>query len=231
MITFNYLLEQVRLYRKSIVFANVIAIISVVISVPISLFIPFLVDEVILGKEGRFTNTINQFIEVGSPEYYILIVLILIVLIRAVNVLLTIIRRILIHGVVEDIRLNMRKKILSHLKSVSMSEYDMLGSGAISSKMTTDIASVIKFLSGSIGNIAVQVFTLIGISVILLYLNWQLALIILILNPLVIKLFISNFKKVSKLMKKKNKAISKFTNALTESLELFNQIRVQNHCT
>lgn len=231
MITFNYLLEQVRLYRKSIVFANVIAIISVVISVPISLFIPFLVDEVILGKEGRFTNTINQFIEVGSPEYYILIVLILIVLIRAVNVVLTIIRRILIDGVVEDIRLNMRKKILSHLKSVSMSEYDMLGSGAISSKMTTDIASVIKFLSGSIGNIAVQVFTLIGISVILLYLNWQLALIILILNPLVIKLFISNFKKVSKLMKKKNKAISKFTNALTESLELFNQIRVQNHCT
>ena len=74
----------------------------------------------------------------------------------------------------------------------------------------------------------VQVFTLIGISIVLLYLNWQLALIVLILNPIVIKMFISAFKKVSKLMKKRNKAIGRFTNSLTESLELFNQIRVQN---
>jgi ATP-binding cassette subfamily C protein len=196
--------------------------------VPIPLFIPMLVDELILGKEGKFMATVNQFVEIGSPEYYILIVFILTITIRAFNVWLTIMRRVFVDGVIENIRLNMRKKILIHLQSVSMSEYDVLGSGAVSSKMTTDIASVIKFLSGSIGNIAVQVFTLIGISAILLYLNWQLALIILILNPLVIKFFIHSFKKVSKLMKERNKSISKFTNALTESLELFNQIRVQN---
>ena len=228
MITFRYLKEQVEFYKKQIFLANVLAIFSIVISVPIPLFIPMLVDELIMGKEGKFMATVSQFIEIGSPEYYILLVFILTLVIRAINVWLMIIRRILVDEVVENIRLNMRKKILTHLQSVSMSEYDVLGSGAISSKMTTDIASVIKFLSGSIGRIAVQVFTLIGISAILLYLHWQLALIILVLNPLVIKLFIGAFKKVSKLMKERNKAISKFTNALTESLELFNQIRVQN---
>ncbi len=228
MITFDYLIQQVRYHKKSIIIANIIAVFLTIISVPIPLFIPFLVDEVLLGKEGSFIATVNQFIEVGSPEYYILIVFVLTIAIRAISVVLSIVRKAYIDRVVEDIRLNIRKKMLAHLSNVSMSEYDMLGSGAVSSKMTTDIASVMKFLSGSIGNITVQVLTLIGISVILLYLNWQLALIILVLNPLVIKIFIGAFKKVSKMMKERNKAISSFTNSLTESLELFNQIRVQN---
>jgi len=228
MITFNYLMEQVKLYKKKVFLANMIAIFTIVISIPIPLFIPFLVDEVLLGKEGNFLPFINFFVKVNSPEYYILIVFILILAIRAINIYLIIMRRILVSKVVEDIRLNMRKKMLSHLRLVSMSEYSVLGSGAISSKMTTDIKAVMKFLSGSIGIIAVQVFTLIGIATILLYLHWQLALVILILNPLVIKLFIAAFKNVSELLKEKNKAISNFTNSLTESLELFNQIRVQN---
>ncbi|HHD82061.1 MAG TPA: ABC transporter ATP-binding protein, partial [Campylobacterales bacterium] len=228
MITFDYLLAQVKLYKKKVFLANLIAIFNIIISVPIPLFIPFLVDEVLLEKEGSFLPFINMFVEVNSPEYYILIVFVLILSIRAINIYLVILRRILTSEVVEDIRLNMRKKMLTHLRSVSMSEYDVLGSGAISSKMTTDIKAVMKFLSGSIGIIAVQVFTLIGIAAMLLYLHWQLALVILVLNPLVIKFFIASFKKVSELLKTKNKAISNFTNSLTESLELFNQIRVQN---
>ncbi len=228
MITFNYLLEEVKRYRKKVLQANLIAILSILISVPIPLFIPYLVDEVLLNKAGVFIPFLNHFIAFESKEYYILVVLILIVLLRAINVVLVIMRRALTNQVVEDIRFNLRKRLLSHLTEVSMSEYDRLGSGSVSSKMMTDIASVMKFLAGSIGNIAVQVFTLIGISIVLLYLNWQLALIILVLNPLVIKIFIKGFKKVSKVMKERNRAISSFTNSLTESLELFNQIRVQN---
>jgi len=161
MITFNYLLEQVRLYKKSIVIANILAIVMTLISVPVPLFIPHLVDEVILGKEGSFISIVNQFIEVNNPVYYIVIVFILTILLRGIRSYIDVIRRVIVEGVIEDIRLEMRKKILNHLKDVSMSEYDILGSGAISSKMTTDIASVIKFLEGSIGFIAVQVFTLI----------------------------------------------------------------------
>ena len=228
MITSNYLLEQVHLHKKSIIIANILAIVMTLISVPVPLFIPHLVDEVILGKEGSFTSTVNQFIEIGNPVYYIVIVFILTILLRGIRSYIDVIRRVIVEGIIEDIRLEMRKKILNHLKDVSMSEYDVLGSGAVSSKMTTDIASVIKFLSGSIGTIAVQVFTLIGISIVMLYLNWKLALIILILNPLVVRGFVNTFKKVSKRLKERNKAISKFTNSLTESLELFNQIRVQN---
>lgn len=228
MITFNYLMLQVKLYKKRVLLANIMAIFTIIISVPIPLFIPFIVDEVILGKEGNFLPFIDFFVEVDSAEYYILIVFILMLVIRAISIVLVVFRRILVTKVLEDIRFNIRKKMLAHLKSVSMSEYDLLGSGVISSKMTTDIDTIMKFLSGSIGNIAVQTFTLIGIAIVLLYLDWQLALIMLLLNPLVISFLVRAFKKVSEHLKEKNKSISSFTNALTESLELFGQIRVQN---
>ena len=228
MITFYYLLEQVRLYKKSVFLANIIAIIVTLISIPIPLFIPFLVDEVLLGKEGKFVEIVNQFVTVNSPEYYILIVFILTLVIHAVVAVLNIIRGAYLDKIIEDIRLILRKKLLSHLKNVSMSEFDMLGSGATSSKMGTDIGTVISFLSGSIGYILVQILRLVGMSIVLLYLNWKLALVILILNPFIVKMFISVLKKLSKMMKDRNKSIATFNNSLVESLELFNQIRVQN---
>ncbi len=228
MITFNYLLEQVRLHKKSIVIANILAIVMTLISVPVPLFIPHLVDEVILGKEGSFISIVNQFIEISSPEYYILIVFILIIILFAINSFLGVVRTAYLDKTIENIRLNMRRKLLIHLKSVSMSEFDMLGSGATSSKMGTDIGVVISFLSSSMGYILVAILKLIAMSVILLYLNWKLALVILILNPLVVKVFIKVFKKLSQLMKDRNKTIASFNNSLVESLELFNQIRVQN---
>ena len=228
MITFRYLFEQVQRYKKKVLLANIIAVFVTIISVPIPLFIPFLVDEVLLGKEGKFIATVNQFVTINSPEYYILIVFILTLLIHTITSILDIVRNLYLDKTTEDIRLNLRKKLFTHLKNVSMSEYDMLGSGATSSKMGTDIGTVISFLSGSMGYILVQILKLIGMSAVLLYLNWKLALVILILNPLVIKVFISIFKKLSKMLKDRNKAIAKFNNSLVESLELFNQIRVQN---
>ena len=104
----------------------------------------------------------------------------------------------------------------------------MLGSGAVSAKVITDVDTVDKFVSSSVGDIVVELLTLISISLVILYLNWQLALVILLLNPLVMSFYLHVFRKVAKIKKKENKAIEIFQNSLTESLELYNQIRVQN---
>ena len=228
MITFNYLFEQVKLYKKSIIIANIVAIIITILSVPIPLFIPHVIDEIVLGKEGSFVALVAQFIEISSPVYYIVIIFVLTIILRLVATILSIFRKAIISEVAESIRFEIRKKLLTHLKFVLMSEYDTLGSGETVSKMTTDINTLYDFVSESIGNILVQLFTLTGYSIVLFYLNWKLALIILIMNPLVILFFIKIFKQVAKLLKERNSSVAKFQNGLTESLELFNQIRVQN---
>jgi ATP-binding cassette subfamily C protein len=228
MITINSILKEINHHKKILILANLIAIISILLSIPVPLLIPKLIDEVVLGKEGYITNIIDQYISIGSAEYYILVVLIITIILRAISLLLNIIHIRLFTKIAKDVSYKIRKSLLEHLKVVSMSEYDILGSGSVSSKVITDVDTIDKFIASGVGEIIVEALTIIGVASIIFYLNWQLALVILILNPLALGFFLRVFKSIAKIKKQENKSIEIFQNSLTESLELYNQIRVQN---
>ncbi len=228
MITIKSVLKKIQQYKKVLIIANIVAIISTLLSLPVPLLIPLLIDEIILGKGGWITQNIDQYITINSPEYYILTVLIITILFRAMSLLLNILHIRLFTKIAKEVTYSIRKQLLNRLQIVSMSEYDMLGSGAVSAKVITDVDTIDKFISSSVGEIIVEVLTLFGVSMIILYLNWQLALVILILNPIALLFFVRVFRSIAKIKKKENRAIEVFQNSLTESLELYNQIRVQN---
>ncbi len=228
MITIKYILDEIKHHKKILILANIISIISILLSIPVPLLIPKLIDEVVLGKEGWITSTIDQYITIGSPQYYILVVLIITITLRAVSLLLNIIHIRLFTKIAKDVSYKIRKRLLEHLKVVSMSEYDMLGSGSVASKVITDVDTIDKFIASGVGEIIVETLTIIGVASIIFYLNWQLALVILILNPLALGFFLRVFKNIAKIKKQENKSIEIFQNSLTESLELYNLIRVQN---
>jgi ATP-binding cassette subfamily C protein len=211
-----------------LLWANLVAVLATLISLPVPLLIPLLIDEIILGKGGKITQTIDQYLTIGSPEYYILTVLLITLFLKAISLLLNLLHIRLFTKISKEVTYVIRKKVLSHLQTVSMSEYDMLGSGAISAKVITDVDTIDKFVASSVGEIVVEFLTLLSISAVILYLNWQLALVILVLNPLALSFYLRIFRSVAKIKKKENKAIEVFQNSLTESLELYNQIRVQN---
>jgi ATP-binding cassette subfamily C protein len=228
MITIQSILKEINRHKKILILANIISIISILLSIPVPLLIPKLIDEVVLGKEGWITSTIDKFITINSPEYYILVVLIVTIFLRAISLVLNIIHIRLFTKIAKDVSYKIRKKLLEHLKVVSMSEYDMLGSGSVASKVITDVDTIDKFIASGVGEIIVETLTIIGVASIIFYLNWQLALVILTLNPLALSFFLRVFKNIAKIKKQENKSIEIFQNSLTESLELYNLIRVQN---
>jgi ATP-binding cassette subfamily C protein len=228
MITIKYILDEINHHKKILILANIIAIISILLSIPVPLLIPKLIDEVVLGKKGWITTTIDQYISIGSPEYYILIVLIITITLRAISLILNIIHIRLFTKIAKEVSYKIRKRLLEHLRVVSMSEYDMLGSGSVSSKVITDVDTIDKFIASGVGEIIVETLTIIGVASIIFYLNWQLALVILILNPLALGFFLRVFRNIAKIKKQENKSIEVFQNSLIESLELYNLIRVQN---
>ncbi|HPY41956.1 MAG TPA: ABC transporter ATP-binding protein, partial [Thiolinea sp.] len=67
-----------------------------------------------------------------------------------------------------------------------------------------------------------------GVTLVLLWLHWQLALFILVLNPVVILLTTKMGSYVKELKKKENSAFELFQQALTETLETIQQIRASN---
>ena len=228
MITMQTIFNEIKRHKQVLIWANLVAIFSTLITVPVPLLIPLLIDEIILGKGGAVTDTIDQYLTIGSPEYYILTVLLITLFLKAVSLFLNLIHIRLFTKISKEVTYSIRKRLLNHLQTVSMSEYDMLGSGAVSAKVITDVDTVDKFVASSVGEIVVELLTLVSISAVILYLNWQLALVILLLNPLAMAFYLNIFRKVAKIKKRENQAIEIFQNALTESLELYNQIRVQN---
>ena len=228
MITMKSIFKEIYKHKRILIVANIVAIISTLIILPVPLLIPMLIDEIILEKTDTITKIIDQFITIDTAGYYILIVLIVTLVAKAISMLLNLLHIRLYTKVSKEVIYTIRKHLLNHLQRVSMKEYDMLGSGAISAKLITDIETVDKFVSSAVGAIIVEFLTLVGISVVILTLNWQLALIILLLNPFTLAFYMHIFKVVAKIKRRENKAIEIFQNFLTESLELYNQIRVQN---
>ena len=62
----------------------------------------------------------------------------------------------------------------------------------------------------------------------LLWIHWQLALFILVTNPVVVLFTVKLSRNIGKLKKEENRAVELFQSALTETLELFHQIRAAN---
>ena len=88
--------------------------------------------------------------------------------------------------IAKDITYKIRKSLLGRIQRAAMAEYETLGSGSISSLFVVDIETIDNFLGVTISKFIVAVLSLIGIVAVLLWLHWQLALFIILLNPLVI---------------------------------------------
>ncbi|HHH19704.1 MAG TPA: ABC transporter ATP-binding protein, partial [Campylobacterales bacterium] len=71
MITIKSILKEIYKHRTQLILANLVAVVATLISLPVPLLIPLLIDEIVLGKGGDVTQFIDQYITVGSPGYYI----------------------------------------------------------------------------------------------------------------------------------------------------------------
>lgn len=214
--------------KKYFVIAQILALFATAASVLIPLLMPLLVDEVLLDKPGWIVNSINSLLGEGSAFYYTMIVLAIVIFLRFLYAFLNILQNRIFETISKNITFKIRKDLLLHLENVSMAEYELLGSGLVASRLVTDIETVDKFLSISISRLIISVLSLIGISIVLLFIHWQLALFILFLNPMVVIFATKLSRYVAKLKKEENRAIEVFQKALVETLELFEQIRAVN---
>jgi ATP-binding cassette subfamily C protein len=85
-----------------------------------------------------------------------------------------------------------------------------------------------SFIGASVSKFLVALLSIIGTAIILLWMHWQLALFILLLNPAVIYFTTVLGKRVKDLKKRENSAFELFQQALTETLDAIQQIRAIN---
>ena len=229
-LSWRYIADIARRHKRELILANIIAVLAALASVPIPLMMPLLVDEVLLDQPGMLLETMNRLFPESwhRPVFYIFAVLAVTLCLRLASLVLGVLQSRQFTLIAKDITYRIRHLLLSHLETVSLAEYETLGSGSVSSHLVTDVNVIDDFIGMTISRFVVAILTLVGVTAVLLWMNWKLALFILLVNPFVIYLTTRLGKKVKKLKKRENSAVEIFQQSLTETLDAIQQVRASN---
>jgi len=219
-----------REHKTALIQANIVAILAAAASIPLPMLLPLLVDEVLLHKPGFLVHTTQAIFPESwwGPVLYVVAVMILTLLLRLIALGLNVFQMRAFTQISKDVSYRLRSALLDKLGRVSMAEYETLGSGGAASRLNVDVETIDSFLGQTVARFLVNILMLVGTAAVLLYINWQLALIILLFNPLVIVLTMQMGKRVKELKKRENKAFETFQQALTETLDVMQQVRAAN---
>lgn len=224
------LIQMVLLHRRELITANIIALLGAIAAVPVPLLIPLLVDEVLLHQPGKATATMNALFPEHwhGPVLYILAILVLTLCLRFLALIFGVLQTWQFTIIAKDVIFYIRRDLLHRLERISMSSYETMGSGTVASHLVTDLEAVDSFVSVTSSKFLVAALSIIGTAIVLLWINWALALFILFLNPLVIYFTTLFGHKVKQLKKQENAAFQAFQESLEETLDAIQQIRASN---
>jgi len=217
-------------HKKALIYSHFIAILATIASVPVPLLMPLLVDEVLLNKPGAAIGIINRLFpaEWHLPILYISVILIASLILRVIAIIFNIIQARHFSCISKDIIFRIRKNLIGHLQTISMSEYESLGTGAVVTHLVKDLDTIDTFIGTTVSKLLVAGLTIIGTAVVLLWMHWQLGLFIMLLNPIVIYFTRVVGSRVKDLKSRENSAYEVFQQSLTETLEAIHQIRASN---
>jgi len=226
---FNNIFEDIKKHKKELFLANIIAFFAVLISTPVPLLMPLLVDEILLKKPGIVVRSIDYIFGGKNEAYvYVICMLVSVLILRFIFFVLNFYQTKLFTIISKNITYKIRENLLNHIAKISLKEFEFLGIGGITSNLLIDVDTVDNFLGSAISRLVISILTIIGVGIVLLLIHWQLALFILLLNPFVVIVTTKIARKVSVLKKKQNKTYEIFTESLSETLELFIQIKSIN---
>ena len=228
--TWQRIYDLVVSHKSELWKANVIALIAMLALVPLPLLLPILVDEVLLDKPGPIVAFLQLFV---SPEwhtatYYIIAITIVTIILRLIGLIMGVWQMQQFTVIAKDVTYQIRTDLLARVQGVSIARYASMGSGSVSATMLNDVNTIDTFLGTTVSKLIVAALSLVGVTLVLLWLNWQLAVFILLFNPIVIYFTMIMGRKVQTLKKDENTAVDIFQQSLTETLDALQQVRAAN---
>jgi ATP-binding cassette subfamily C protein len=230
MLSWRGILAELRAHRGRLLLANVVALLAVAAAVPVPLLLPLMVDEVLLHHPGKMAAAIGAWFPVAwhGPVLFIGVTLAITLALRLAAIVLNVWQGRSFSLLAKEVVYRIRVRMLDRLSKIALSQFETVGAGRVTSHFVTDLNAIDGFLGASISGFVVSVLTLVGVAAVLFWMHWQLALFILLLNPVVILFSTRLGKRVKDLKKHENRAYEVFQDALGETLDALTQIRAMN---
>jgi len=226
--TFKTLYQQIKAQKSDFWRTNVYGIVATLLLLPIPMLVPLLIDEVLLEHPGKMSEFISAFFGTSETWVYIVVILFVILFLRTLAFVFNNRKTYYTIKITQKISCSLRHRILHHLERVSLFEYESLKSGGIASKTVHDVEVVSGFAGQAVVTLLTSSLMLLGIALVMLWMNWMLALLVFVLNPIFLGFSRIIGRKTGAYLRKQNEAYELYNEMINETLELFIQVRASN---
>jgi subfamily B ATP-binding cassette protein MsbA len=171
---------------------------------------------------------LGPMLESGNRLQVALVAALGLVLMSAIGALASYIDSYYTESVGQWVAHDLRMRAYDHLQRLSLGYYNTHATGAILSTVTTDIQTIQGFASSSTLEILVDILTIICMLGLMLWLNWDFALIAITVTPFLL-FFVSRFKKsVKKATHDVRKQQSEIVSVVQQGLESMQVVQAFN---
>ncbi len=193
--------------KKVIITISILTIINTTISI----FIPYIIGYII----DNITKNITSFI-------------IILLFIYIINYILTIIQNKIIINSVENTIYKIRRDTLNHLEKLPLSYFDKNDIGNIISTLTNDLDKISECLEEVITTIINSIITVIGVTIIMFYMNVTLSIIVILSVPLFFLIILKMSKKMNYYFDSLQNSLGNLTSSTEEIASNIKQIKSIN---
>lgn len=195
---FRFVLELVQPYRKWLIVVFVAMLIETAMSIAAPWPLKIILDNVV-GKHElpEFLKWLRDF---SSGEHTLALAGVAalgVIVIAAIGAIAGYIDNYYTESVAQYVANDLRQRLYHHLQRLSLKYYDTHQIGNIVSTITSDVSTVQSFASTALLSILVDTLTIVGMLGVMLYLNFDFALIVVVVTPILL-FFIAHFKKAVK---------------------------------
>ena len=191
--------ELLRPYRGSlaIILAAMIVQSAMTLAAPWPLKI--ILDNVVVGRrlDSWMARLLEPLLTHGHRVHLAMLAALAVVCIAIFNALASYTANYFTESVGQWVANDLRMRTYHHLQYLSLRYYDTHQSGVLLSTITADVLTIQNFASSATLGIVVDMITILGMLVIMFFLNWDFTLIAVAVTPLLL-LLASRFKKAVK---------------------------------
>jgi ATP-binding cassette subfamily B protein len=119
----------------------------------------------------------------------------------------------------ERIQYDLRKKMFNHLQALSLSYYSQNSVGRLMARVTSDTGRVAELTTWGLVDSAWAAMNILTAAGFMLFINWQLALIVLIIIPILTVIAVQFRKRILVQFREARKANSRITGAYNENIQ------------
>jgi ABC-type multidrug transport system fused ATPase/permease subunit len=191
--------ELLRPYRRSLAIILTAMIVQSAMTLAAPWPLKIILDNVILGR--KLSPWMNHFLAPvlthGHRVRIAAVAAVAVVIIALFNALASYLANYFTESVGQWVANDLRMRTYHHLQYLSLRYYDTHQSGVLLSTITADVLTIQNFASSATLGIVIDMITILGMLVIMFFMNWDFTLIAVAVTPLML-LLASRFKKAVK---------------------------------